>query len=70
MKQYFGDPDSAFNQYDHDQAKAERRRPVCDWCGSPIYDDLYLLPDGTTVCEECMQEVKHDSEDYVKEEAG
>jgi len=49
MNQYFGDPDSAFDQYDHDQAKAERRRPVCDWCGEAIYDDLYILPDGTKV---------------------
>jgi formylmethanofuran dehydrogenase subunit E len=34
----------------------ETRLPVCDMCGSPIWDDYYYQFGDEIVCEDCLTE--------------
>ena len=40
-------------------------RPVCDNCGENIQDEfMYVMPDGKTYCESCIEGMKQ----YIEEE--
>lgn len=36
------------------EAAKERKRPVCDWCGCPIWDEKAVHHRGDWVCSDCI----------------
>ena len=57
-----------FALYDADCAAAEELLPVCDECGARIREDTYFDIDGTIICEDCLNDYKKYTEDYIEEQ--
>lgn len=56
----------------HSAYEAERERmldkfPKCDNCGEPITDDFFYISDGTYVCQECLNEFRVSTENYMED---
>lgn len=54
-----------FEEYDAERESELESLPVCAWCGEFIQTEfLYEVADGL-VCENCMDECKHSTENYT-----
>ena len=55
-----------FDLYDMEEARlsrAERKRPHCDICREPIWDEYAYRIDGVLICESCVENSKEYLED-------
>lgn len=57
------DPARDFARYDADQAEQEAELPVCDFCGQCCYTYWEIL--GKIICEDCIDDFKHEVEVYA-----
>lgn len=54
-----------FDKHDRQQAEAEKLLPVCDWCGEHIHDEMCYRFDDEIVCERCVAQCHHDTDNYT-----
>lgn len=52
---YTDDPVKDYEQYDKEQAKRLKKRPVCCCCDEPIQDDHYYLLERGKICPDCLE---------------
>lgn len=38
----------------------DEHRLICAWCDEPIFDEVYYLIDGDSVCADCVEECRCD----------
>ena len=58
---YTGEPArDAENYYLEAQAQLEKR-PVCEYCGKHIDDDVCYEIDGNIICDDCILDYLHDN---------
>lgn len=55
---YTDDPVRDAGQRDADDLAEEKKRPVCDICGDPIFDDVAYQINGLIICETCIDEAR------------
>lgn len=53
-----GDPVADFERYDAARAREDEKRPTCEECGEPIYDDFAYKVDGRLICRDCIEDMK------------
>lgn len=52
------------------EAEQERRiekYPKCDCCGERILEDKFFNIEGTYICENCIDDFKVDTDDYLED---
>ncbi len=58
----------AYDLWAMDDARKERwleSLPICSECGEPIQDDMLYDFDGTLICQDCMREHLHATDNYM-----
>lgn len=61
MMHYTDNPARDAENYYEDGMKEMRERPVCEYCGKHIADDICYEIDGNIVCDDCILDYLHDN---------
>jgi hypothetical protein len=60
------DPHKDFDRHDAERQKWLRSMPKCCECGEHIQDYVYVVGE-LMICDECMENHRHDAEDFRNE---
>lgn len=59
------DPIADFNRHETEQQKWLNKLPECDCCCEPIQSEHCFVLHGEIYCEECMENFRRFTEDYM-----
>ena len=54
MKDYIPDYNDLYEAHEAEEERWLEKRPKCDCCGEPIYEDTFYDIGGEYLCSECM----------------
>lgn len=54
-----------FERHDAENEKWLSSRPICSCCGEHIQDDMLYDIGGKLICEECIKEFRHCTDNYM-----
>lgn len=63
---YSGNLAHDIRAFEADEERAERRRPVCDCCKEPIWEDRVLVLSGRVICDECIPDELDKLKEYTE----
>lgn len=63
--QYTDDPVADFYAHDAEQAAKLDKLPVCADCGEPITDEFCYYINDVTICPDCMDCYRRNTEDFI-----
>ena len=56
MKDYIPDYNDLYDAHEAEEERWLEKRPKCECCGEPIYEDTFYDINGEYLCEECMKD--------------
>lgn len=54
------------DNYERAQARALAKLPRCSECDEPIQDDFCYEINGELICEECLNEYRKSTDEFIK----
>lgn len=61
---YIPDNSDLFERHDAEQARRLKRLPICDCCENHIQQESALKIDGKWYCDECIEDMKEDIDEW------
>lgn len=56
-----------WEQHDRERERDLRKHPKCSICKDPIQEEQFFHVNGIFVCEDCMENCRENTEDFMEE---